>query len=212
MEKKKDFRLVSFLWAQIIEEVLQTPSVQNKTLSWIRVDQPEDPTLSYTLVFARGRCLCIRFALHEHKDAERIQVVSSLGLTYTFLIGRNAEKKNIAEYLFSFISTADNEWNQEDRFVDKMEVAIQRSVKKHFGLPLTKIYKSSVHEDFHKGIDAWMIYQNKPIPLQIKSSMRQVLEHVQAGKKIPVLLNTGTQSDNEMIRQLIEIAERYLKI
>ena len=194
---------------QAIESVFMEPSIVGKTLTWIRSDLPQDPFLSYVIIFPRGRCICLRFCLDSNNQGLELEETRMV-FTYCYSFGKNVAIQKLKYSVVQIISSFHNSWASEDRAIQRMKEAVERKIVADPHFLLQKVYASSVQEDFYKGIDAWMLYQGHAVPVQVKSSKYATVLHREAHPEIPVFLYTEQFSEPILLKNLSYLASRYV--
>lgn len=198
-------------WLDIIERSLLDSRIKESTLSWIRTDLPEDPMLTYSIVFPKGYCLALRFGGYTLTPSDRITVVPEIGFITTFKIGYDAVPGYLTTTLRAFILTSRDEWLFEESCIQRIARIIKTQRATESNYPLTGIVPATVYEDYYQSTDAKLIFRNLAIPLQIKSSERQAKIHKVDMAHIPVLVYQPKMTDEELLKSVVHICIYYEK-
>lgn len=198
-------------WLDVIERALLDRTIKENTLAWIRTDLPEDPMLTYSIVFPRGYCLALRFGGYLLEPNDRVTVVTELGFVTTFQIGVNAAPKHFTDIIRSFVLATSNDWRTEYICVERIGRIVKNQLSKDPHYFLTGIVAATVYEDYYEHIDAKLIFKKSIVPLQIKSSERQAELHKKNTPHIPVLLYQPKMTDEELLLHVLRICVAYDK-
>lgn len=212
MENKRvDKTFFSKRWLSIIERTFLDPSIKEKTLSWIRTDLPEDPMLTYCIVFPKGHCIALRFGGYLLDPNNEVVIVPNLGFVTTFQIGVSTVPGHLIEKLRSFLLACYNNWLFEEKCIERINKIIKDRLSREVEFPLKSVMSASLHDDYYKSTDAKIIFKQQAIPLQIKSSNQSAKVHMEKNGHIPVLMYDPKITDHELLLAMIRICLDYEK-